>query len=136
MLGTIVDPKLRGYRALWHYLAGSSEGLAVADGDEALEGAVRAQFRMAKDAPSGITWLVGLARGNGAASTPEDQAQATVLLQVERLEAHLHKLGTVHNRRFSAKEREIREGLVTHDRCPDCASAVVRPVPVRSPAVG
>jgi len=33
------------------------------------------------------------------------------MLQVEQLEAQLVKLGTLHNRAFSAREREIRDGL-------------------------
>jgi hypothetical protein len=35
------------------------------------------------------------------------------MLPVERLEAYFHQLGTVHNRAFSAREREIREGLAS-----------------------
>ena len=35
----------------------------------------------------------------------------TVMLQIERLEARFAKLGMLHNRDFSAREREIREGL-------------------------
>jgi hypothetical protein len=33
------------------------------------------------------------------------------MLQVERLEAQLFRLGTLHNRSFSAREKEIRDGL-------------------------
>jgi len=38
------------------------------------------------------------------------------MLQVERLEAQLQKLGTLHNRGFSVREREIREGLQSGDQ--------------------
>jgi hypothetical protein len=69
-----------------------------------------------QDASSGITWLIGLARGGETPPTAEERDQATVMLQVERLEAQLHKLGTLHNRAFSAREREIREGLQSGDR--------------------
>jgi hypothetical protein len=113
VLGMLTDPGLRGYRALWHYLAGSSAGLAAADGDTALDASARAQFRQAKEASSGITWLVGLARGDGSAPSAEERAHTTVMLQVERLEAYLQELGTVHNRAFSAREKKIREGLAT-----------------------
>jgi hypothetical protein len=43
-------------------------------------------------------------------------AAVAALLQLERLEAQLQKLGTLHNRAFSAREREIREGLQSGDR--------------------
>lgn len=113
VLGVLNDPGLRGYRALWHYLAGSAGQLAVDDGDTALASQARAQFRQAKEASSGITWLVALARGGGAAPTVEEIKDATLMLQVERLESYLQKLGTVHNRAFSAREKQIREGLAT-----------------------
>jgi Helicase C-terminal domain len=116
VLGKLNDPGLRGYRALWHYLAGSAARLAVEAGETSLGETAKAQFRQAKDASSGITWLIGLARGGGAPSTPEERDQAAVMLQVERLEAQLQKLGTLHNRGFSAREREIREGSQSGDR--------------------
>lgn len=113
VLGVLTDPGLRGYRALWHYLAGSAAQLAADDGDTPFAAQARAQFRQAKEASSGITWLVALARGGGAAPTAEESKHAALMLQVERLEAYLHKLGTVHNRAFSAREKQIREGLAT-----------------------
>jgi len=116
VLGKLSDPGLRGYRALWHYLGGSAARLAVEDGEASLEGPAKAQFRQAKDASSGITWLIGLARGGGTLPTAEERDQATAMLQVERLEVQLQKLGTLHNRSFSAREREIREGLQSGDR--------------------
>lgn len=113
VLGVLTDPGLRGYRAVWHYLAGSAAQLATDDGDTALQVQARAQFRQAKEASAGITWLVALARSSGASPTAEERKHATVMLQVERLEAHLHKLGTVHNRAFSAREKQIRVGIAT-----------------------
>jgi Rad3-related DNA helicase len=113
VLGVLTDPGLRGYRALWHYLAGSAAQLAADDGDTARQAHAKAQYRKAKEASSGITWLVPLARGDGAAPTAEERKHAAVMLQVERLEAYLHKLGTVHNRAFSAREKQIREGIAT-----------------------
>jgi hypothetical protein len=116
VLGKLNDPGLRGYRALWPYLAGSAARLAVEDSETSLEEPAKAQFRQAKDASSGTTWLIGLARGGGATSIAEERVQATVMLQVERLEAQLQRLGTLHNRAFSARERDIREGLRSGDR--------------------
>jgi hypothetical protein len=112
VLGLLTDPGLRGYRALWHYLASSAAQLAANDGDAALQTQAGAQYRQAKEASSGITWLVALARGGGgAAPSAEESKHTAVMLQAERLEAYLHKLGTVHNRAFSAREKQIREGL-------------------------
>ena len=110
VLGGLNGSGLRGYRALWHYLAGSAAEMAAA-GDAGLEAQARAQFRKAKEAAAGIPWLIALARADARATTPEERDQATVMLQIEQLEAQLLKLGTLHNRAFSAREREIREGL-------------------------
>ncbi|MFZ2106607.1 MAG: DEAD/DEAH box helicase [Roseiarcus sp.] len=111
VLGGLNDPELRGYRALWHYLAGSAAELAAGAGDSALEIQARVQFTKAKEAASGIPWLVALARGSRNAPAIKEQDETTVMLQVERLEVHLQKLGTLHNRAFSAREKEIRDGL-------------------------
>jgi Rad3-related DNA helicase len=111
VLGGLNDSRLRGYRALWHYLAGSAAELAAADGEAGFEAQARLQFTQAKEAASGIPWLVSLARGDASVPTADERRQTTVMLQVERLEAQLMRLGTLHNRAFSAREKEIRDGL-------------------------
>lgn len=111
VLGGLRDSGLRGYRALWHYLAGSAAELAAQGGDSALEGLARIQFEKAKNSAAGIPWLVSLSKNKVTATTQEEQNETTIMLQVERLEAHLSRLGTVHNRNFSAYEKKIRDGL-------------------------
>jgi hypothetical protein len=112
VLGGLTDPALRGYRALWHYLAGASAESAASAGEAGFDAHARTQYRKAKDAATGIPWLIGLTRGGAAAApTPEEIQHGTLLLQVEQLEAQLVKLGTLHNREFSARENAIREGL-------------------------
>lgn len=108
VLGTLTDPALRGYRALWHYLAGSSAERAAVDGEASFEAAARAQFKSAKDAANGIPWLIALTRKGATAPTEADRIDALAMMQIEQLEAYLKKLGTVHNRDFSARESEIR----------------------------
>lgn len=111
VLGGLTDNGLRGYRALWHYLAGAAAELAAAEGEVGFDAHARAQYRHAKEAAVGIPWLIALARVGTNAPTVEEQDQTTVMLQVERLEAQLQRLGTLHNRGFSAREKEIRDGL-------------------------
>ena len=116
VLGGLTDSALRGYRALWHYLAGASAELAAAEGETGFDVHARTQYRKAKEAATGIPWLIALARGGtGAAQSTEEQDQTILMLQVEQLEAQLVRLGTLHNRQFSAREREIREGLQDGD---------------------
>lgn len=116
VLGGLSDSGLRGYRALWHYLAGAAAELAAADGEAGFDAHARTQYRRAKEAADGIPWLIALARGSAASPSAEEQDQTVVMLQVEQLEAQLVKLGTLHNRGFSAREKEIREGLKDGDR--------------------
>lgn len=111
VLGGLNDLGLKGYRALWHYLAGSAADLAVRNGETALDKQARMQFGKAKEAASGIPWLVALARKGAAAPTPEERDQTNIMLQVEQIELQLQMLGTVHNRALSAREHKIREGL-------------------------
>jgi len=116
ILGGLNDSGLRGYRALWHYLAGASAELAATDGEVSFDTHARTQYRKAKEAANGIPWLIALARDRAAVPSAEEQDQTIVMLQVERLEAQLTKLGTVNNRMFSAREKEIREGLEDGDK--------------------
>lgn len=115
VLGGLTDSGLRGYRALWHYLAGAAADLAAAEGEKGFDVHARTQYRKAKEAALGIPWLINLARGEVASPAPEEQANGAVMLQVEQLEAQLVKLGTVHNRQFTAREKEIRDGLKDGD---------------------
>lgn len=112
ILGGLSHGDLRGYRALWHYLAGSSAEAAAKAGVAGFDAMARAQYRQAKEAANGIPWLITLSRGDAPSDAEQEADQdGTVLVQVEQLEAHLVKLGTLHNRDFSARENSIREGL-------------------------
>lgn len=111
LLGKLTDSGLRGYRALWHYLAGSSAELASIEGAKGFDELARAHYINAKEAAVAIPWLNALARGDATELKAEKEANTNLMLQVEQLEAQLFKLGTLHNRSFSSREREIRLGL-------------------------
>jgi hypothetical protein len=110
VLGGLNAPELRGYRALWHYLAGSAAWLGADAGLTSLSAKARNQFDSAKGAAQGIPWLVRLARyQNIEGNIPEDR---TVLMeQIERLEILLAQFGTIHDRSFAQRERTILQGL-------------------------
>jgi len=110
VLGGLDASELKGYRALWHYLAGSAAWLGAEAGVSALAPKARIQFDRAKSATRGIPWLVRLARYQ---SDPQNVAEDdTVLMeQIERVEAMLVQLGTVHDRSFALREKDILEGL-------------------------
>ncbi|WP_129136910.1 DEAD/DEAH box helicase [Luteimonas sp. YGD11-2] len=111
ILAALVDPLLRGYRALWHYLAGSSAKTAALNGGKSFSGDAIDQFRLAKEAAKGIPWLVALATEEGQVPSASDREQSAVMAQVENLEAHLLRLGTVQNRDFNSFEARVRDLL-------------------------
>lgn len=111
VLAALSAPSLRGYRALWHYLAGSSAKLAVAAGHHNFSAAAIEQFRLAKQAAVGIPWLVALSTEDGQVASASDKERAAAMTQVENIEANLLKLGTVHNRDFNASEANVRSLL-------------------------
>jgi Rad3-related DNA helicase len=115
VLGKIVHADLQGYRALWHYLAGSAALLAGKEGVAGMEAQARAQFGRAKEAARSISWLVALSRyelGNQEA----DRRNAVVMRQIERVETTLVGLGKLHNRAYTKREKEIIEGLSGPDQ--------------------
>ncbi len=114
VLSRLNDAGLRGYRALWYYLAGAVAERAAALGIAGFEVKARQSFGKAKEAAQGIPWLIALAQGDAPEVTSaKAAAEATLMLQIERLEAYLVGLGTLHNRDFAARESEIRNGLAT-----------------------
>lgn len=111
VLGGLSHEGLRGYRALWYYLAGSSAELAANEGEAGFSAQARSHYAKAKEAASGIPWLIRLARGSNNSDVDSHADDSSVMLQVEQLEKQLVELGTVQNRRFSAREKEIQDGL-------------------------
>jgi Helicase C-terminal domain len=110
VLGLIVNPELRGYRALWHYLAGSAALLSAKAGTAGMEQNSRDQFLRAKEAARGIPWLVALARFD-AAERPADRRNALLMEQIERVENILVETGKLQNRTYTKREQQILEGL-------------------------
>lgn len=102
---------LRGYRALWHYLAGSSAQKLSGEVGDAHDKTAREQFAAARDAAPNISWLALLVRGDAAASTEKVTRSVDDMAQVVRLENVLLAMGTVHDRNFEKKARAIVEGL-------------------------
>ena len=110
VLANLNSEDLRGYRALWHYLAGSAAWLGSKAGVSGLSVSARTQFGRAKRAAHGIPWLVVLSRYQ-AEEAPSVSDNSILMEQLERVEVRLAELGTVHDRRFATREREILDGL-------------------------
>lgn len=116
VLGALTAPELRGYRALWNYLAGSASHLGARRGIGSLESKARHYFREAYKCAPDISWLTEFARREVNDVVSTDAADFALQRQVERIGAELTRLGTTHDREFAKKEMAILEGLRVPDR--------------------
>ncbi len=112
VISILQSPELRGYRALWEYLAGSAAWLGQNAGVSRLNAKANTHFKNAMKAATGISWLVEIARTEGFQTHDVEGSENVALLQqLDRVEAVLARLGTVHERGFAKTEKEILDGL-------------------------
>lgn len=113
ILGILSTPELRGYRALWEYIAGSAAYLANENGHSDLNIKVKEHYMRAKNAAKDIPWLAGLHHYINAAQTnsEQDMHDTLIMKQVEGIESILSSMGCIHDRNLTKKEKKIREGL-------------------------
>lgn len=111
VLGVLTAPTLRGYRALWNYLAGSASQLGANNGIASLESKARHYFREAYKCAPDISWLTAFARREVSDAVADDSANFALQRQVERIGAELARLGATHDREFAKKEKLILEGV-------------------------
>jgi hypothetical protein len=108
----LTAPELRGYRALWHYLAGAvawSMYKAANDGHQQM---AREQFSEAMKAAPGVGWLARLAKAQSTQDAAESQiVDEDAIVQVERLETALLAMGTANDRAFEKKVKRILQNV-------------------------
>lgn len=112
VLEAINKNELRGYRALWQYLAGSAALLAAAEGDPNLAVKGRLNLQRCKESVGGtLPWLAALSRYQGDDASRPAPGEVSLAKQVERFEEKLLSLGVESDHKFNALEIRIREGL-------------------------
>ena len=107
----IKAPSLRGYRALWYYLAGSTAQNLIEEAGDTYDNTARTQFAAALNAAPTIPWLADMSRSVVTVSLREHTQSVDAISQVERLERELMAMGTVHDTKFEIKAKQILEGL-------------------------
>ncbi len=112
ILSHLNHPKLRGYRALWHYLAGSM-ALRLSETDtDAQAVAARMQFSKSQSAAPSVSWLSTLSREvSGLENEARPYQNTEVLKQVELLEQQFLAMGTVNNAKFERKAAKVQQEL-------------------------
>jgi len=106
VIGKLNHTDLRGYRALWLYLAGSSSWLGHRAGQLDSDEIAKDYFRKAQAAASVLRWLIGLG-ADKTASTPVVPVEPHLTIMIERLETVLESMGTIHDRKYDAEESAI-----------------------------
>jgi len=108
-LGVLNDESLRGYRALWLYLAGAAAWRAATEGQGSLEAVARGYFVKAKEAAPAVQWLARFMYQEEGVIEAADQS--LVMSVIERLESRLTDLGMVQDRMFSEEEAFILSNI-------------------------
>ena len=114
VIGKLNHSDLRGYRALWLYLAGSASWLAHKAGQLDSDEAAKDYFRKAQAAAPVLRWLVGLGAEKTAAA-PVASIEPRLTTIIERLEMVLDNMGTIHDRKYDAEETGILSLLLQND---------------------
>lgn len=114
-LGMLTSPKLKGYRALWYYLAGSAAWLAYSEGVSGADGVARQYFEAAQRAEKSLSWLGGLARLGLVAQSSTEGTDYELSLNIERIEALFDRLGSLNDHRFSKFEVDLRKKISVND---------------------
>ncbi|MBP2842164.1 DEAD/DEAH box helicase [Pseudomonas sp. PNP] len=115
VLGTLTASDLRGYRALWNYLAGSACHLAAQRGNAAMAAKSRQYFKDAHGCAPNIPWLTAFARKEVGEAVTAQADDLALQQQVERVGAELTRLGPTHDRDFAKLEQSILQGLRHHE---------------------
>ncbi|EUB86976.1 DEAD/DEAH box helicase [Pseudomonas sp. GM30] len=115
VLGTLTASDLRGYRALWNYLAGSACHLAAQRGNGAMAAKSRQYFKDAHGCAPNIPWLTAFARKEVGEAVSAQADDLALQQQVERVGAELTRLGPTHDRDFAKLEQSILQGLRHHE---------------------
>jgi len=110
VLSVLKHSDLKGYRALWHYFAGSSADQAYIEGYSGFDISAREHYIQAKKATIAVPWLTLLAREMIVVAS-EDKADRKNLLVMQQIESNLVNLGLITSTKFAEKEAKIRQGL-------------------------
>jgi len=117
VLAALNAPELRGYRALWLYLAGSAAWLTANQDVAALAATARDYYRQASAAALGVKWLALLAYDRDSVDS-EASDQSLLIAVIERLETRLEQLGMSNDLGFAKEEAFIRQNIAKSEKGP------------------
>lgn len=107
ILSELKHSDLQGYRALWYYQYAAALQMS------GMEEKARIFYAKAKSAAPNIRWLVDLAKNQKIEESGSSKSDPVLLEQIEQLESQLAHLGTTFDRRYTAFEKSILDGLTS-----------------------
>jgi len=111
VIGIITGPgELRGYRAWWHYLAGSACELATKY-SPLFATASDDHYEAAKKAAPTLQWLVALCAKNALSTSVPSDYSPYDLAQIQGLEIYLDQIGAKHQKVFETVTQNIWQNL-------------------------
>ena len=113
VLGGLVDPTLRGSRAIWNYFAGSIASQLAKRGTAGMAVQAAAYYRSAADAVPTVSWLYQI--GHAATAAAGNAVTIPEANQLDGIEKSLLSLGIMHSRDYDKKEAAIRSGINTKE---------------------
>ena len=114
VLGTLVEPELKGYRAMWHYLAGCA-ALEGSRQHPSLDTKARQHFKEAQKGTLSISWLAELSLVPGEEKSTAKKSDEVLATQIERLEKTFTEMGTLQPRNLALREKAVLEAIGTSD---------------------
>jgi len=96
---------LKGYRAFWYYLAGSAAWLGAQQGVSGFDKISQDFYGQAAAIAPEIRWLAELINASPDKSGTDDSS--ILMAIIERLEVFLDSCGTVNNRKFDEKIKDM-----------------------------
>jgi hypothetical protein len=112
VIGKLSHADLRGYRALWLYLAGSAAWLAHRAHQLSTDDVAKDYFRKAQAAAPVLRWLVALHAETASGPTTSTAIEPRLAAIIERLETVLENMGTIHDRKYDAEENAILTSIL------------------------
>lgn len=113
VLGGLIDPTLRGSRAIWNYFAGSIASQLAKLGTAGMAAQAAAYYRSAAEAVPTLSWLYQI--GHAATAAAGDAVTIPEANQLDGIEKYLLALGVMHSRDYDKKEAAIRSGISTKE---------------------
>ncbi len=114
VLGHLNGPKnLRGYRAWWHYLAGSASELASAE-NSAYTSKAEGHYVNAREAAPTLQWLIPLCNTKVTAPVVGSAAPCD-LIQINKIEEMLSHIGSRNHKKFDAQVQLIRDHIFSNE---------------------